>query len=333
MLGIGSNDSYSLCQQLDTASTAKQQFLTIASKRQALESLIKITSGIHNQQTALNDLALAAKPPQIFSEKVVAFFDEIKRRLKDVSVSEIIQKLEAIEAVTQRTFDDIIQLTSLDINQLRDNQIESMDIEGFSDAIDNFKRRTQTALAFRILLQNRGVAIQPFKLPISQEDVAEQIDILKQKEHQCVEQVKQEINSIIEDTNSLLRQSLPEEMLSELRTVKRAMNANLNHLSKGGLITEIPHSFEVISLESEQPDFFTEESETEPSSEIVKSESNEDATSEELSKTPDKCSKEPNTDNNETHLKQSFWQLLKAWLLSPWSTSWRSLKEKNHSNK
>ncbi|TQV73664.1 hypothetical protein FLL45_12385 [Aliikangiella marina] len=167
---------------IDTSSSAAAKFQNIASKRQALESLIEIAAGIHHQQSALNDLALAAKPSQIFSAKVNAFFDQIEQRMQTVSVSEVLQKLEAVESITQKTFNHIIKLTSLDVNQLRDNQIEDIDVAKFSDAIINFKRRTQTALAFRILLQKRGVAIHPFKLPVSQESISEQIEKLKQKE-------------------------------------------------------------------------------------------------------------------------------------------------------
>ena len=313
----------------DSTSNAAEAFLTISNKRQALESLIKIATGIHNQHQALNDLALAAKPSQNFSPKVVSFYAEIERRMADISVSEIIQKLEAIETVTQKAFKKLVHLTTLDVNQLRDDQIDNIDVADFSDSINNFKRRTQTALAFRILLQKRGVAIQPFQLPVSQEDISQQIENLKHKEHQCVQQVKQEINIIIEDTRLLLDlEDLTEEMRSEIRGVKLAMKANLAHLDSGGLVSEIPHVFEVISLESEQEYIPKNESGTEqPETEQPAPETT----------TPEiaiEHSKNTLTENNAENEKQlSLWSLLKAWLLSPWSTSWQSLKNKQKPDK
>ena len=109
-------------------------------------------------------------------------------------------ELDAIELITEKTLSHIFHLTSLDVNSLRAEQLNNISVESFSKSIDDFKKRTQTALAFRFVLQQRGVVVPPFKLPIPQESVYEQVEDLKQKEHDCVEQIKIEINIIINIT-------------------------------------------------------------------------------------------------------------------------------------
>jgi hypothetical protein len=89
---------------------------------------------------------------------------------------------------------------------------------------------------------------------MSQEDIYDQVENLKRKEQQCVEQIKSEINSIIHDTHLIIiQESVSDEIKDELAKVHQAMIVNLEHLDKGGAINEIPNVFEVITLALEQP--------------------------------------------------------------------------------
>ncbi len=292
---------------------SSEEFQLITDKRLALESLIKIAAGVHNQQQALNELALAARPSQDIPKKIIRYFTNIQQKLADESVPEIIKKLDAIELITEKTLSHIFHLTSLDVHSLRAEQLNNISVESFSKAIDDFKKRTQSALAFRFVLQQRGVVVPPFKLPIPQESVYLQVEDLKQKEHDCVEQIKVEIHIIIKDTDIMLKQdSFSDEMKYDLKQINNAMLANLKHLDNGGLVTEIPHVFEIVTLETAEP-FESKESEE---TNITEQKSN-----------PEKKIKE-NKSFEAKQQKRSFWWLLKKWLSSPWSTSWSSIKQK-----
>ncbi|TQV80011.1 hypothetical protein [Aliikangiella coralliicola] len=294
---------------------------TITDKRLALEKLINIACSVQNQHKALSEVALAAKPSQEFPKKTVAYFKAIEKHMAEIDSAGLLQKLEVVEGAISQSIKKLIRLAKINVSQLRNDEISHIDIDTFKHFIDDFKRRTQTSLALRFILKKRGMAIAPFKLPLSQESIAEQIDTLKEKERGCVKQIRSEIQSIIEDTqNLLLSDQLPSEIRLELENVQTAMAVNIKHLDNGGSVDEIPNVYEVITLESEP------------------------AYGEELA--PQEMVDEPEPDNKKTerqaeikpetqpHQKaprpqpKSFWWLLKTWLTSPWSTSWQSIKEK-----
>ncbi|WP_444997602.1 hypothetical protein [Aliikangiella sp. IMCC44359] len=292
------------------------EFRLITSKRVALEQLIKIAQGVHNQQIALSELAIAARPSQSFPPQLMVYFGAIEKRMQSIAASEIIQRLETIEKVTEETLANILYLSQLNIDELRNNHLEKAEIENFTESITDFKRRTKTALALRYILQKRGVIIEAFKLPISQEAINEQVEKLKEKEHECVKQIKTEINHIIRDTEQLLtNNAISAAMKSDLKGINRAMQLNIEHLENGGSVTEIPHVFEIIVLESE--DNSTNEAP------LAKNEAtNNNSTQTETPKQKELFSEQ------EKNVSLSFWKRLIIWLTSPPEVSWKIIKEK-----
>lgn len=292
------------------AINSSEEFELITEKRLALESLIKIASGIHNQQKALNELALAARPSQNIPKSIARSFSSIKKKLEDDDISDIIKKLEKIELITKKTLLMILQLTSVDVHLLRTDQVKSITTDNFTAAIRDFKRRTQTTLALRYVLRERGAVIPPFKLSISQESIYEQLEQLKQKENECVETIKIEINIIIVDTATMMRKDyFSDSMKSDLIQINKAMTANLEYLENGGLITRIPHAVETITLET-TPSFTPDEADD--NDDLVKS----------------KLDEKPSNGTKGASQKRSFWWLFEKWISSPWSTSWSSVKKK-----
>ncbi len=305
-----------------------EQYQLVTDKRSALEKLINIATGVHDQQIALNNLSIATRPSQNFPEKSAKYLKIITRHLGDDSVEDIVKKLDIIEAIIQKALVQILHFTGIDVNSLRDNQIKNIDIEFFSKFIDNFKRRTETSLALRYVLHQRGVAIAPCKLHISQGEIREQVVLLKQKEQQCVEQIKLEINTIIHDTCLIITQTgISDEIKNELANVHQAMLINLEHLNNGGSITEIPNVFEIITLQLESP---TDESNT--SNGDAPSDNRESSDNNTVLPTEASASEKQDTGPDHKPGKISFWRHVKIWLTSSWSTSWSSIK-KQHQNR
>lgn len=305
-------------QKKQNSINSTKQFQLITDKRVALEDLINIASGIYQQQAALNDLSMVARPSQDFSKQTADYFRNVKKKLVDKPVDEVISKLDKVESLIDRTLSKILKLSSIDINLLRQKQINNLDVNSYTKATDDFKQKTQDSMALRYVLQQRGVVIAPFKLPISQEGIHEQIEELKQKENQCVTQIKKEINILIDDTDALLKQTeLGDEMKIEIANVNQAMKVNLQHLDQGGSVIDIPNVFDIITLESP------------PGSESNVINEEKDQQQKVINKPvesplkPDKKTTEEKTSLPE---KQTFWWLLKRWLTSPWNTSWSSLK-------
>ncbi len=291
-----------------------RQYQLITNKRMALEELINIASGVHNQQTALNELAIVARPSQQFSVKVARYLKSITAYLDDDSVEEIIARLDKVEAVTQNSLVKILRLADLDVDSLQDKQFDNIGVEDFTQFIADFKRRTHTSLALRYVLHQRGVAVAAFKLPISQEEIREQIIQLRQKENLCIKRISRDINTIIDDARLLIAQEMvTAEVRDELVRVSQAMLVNLAHLDNGGAVTEIPNVFEVVTLEHVKPGGAFD-----PTSEVLACEHN--AVNSNVKAGRDK--EKPIPESAATHKKISFFKRLKIWLLSPWSTGW-----------
>ncbi len=213
----------------------------------------------------------------------------------------------------------IVQLVDINVNELRDEQLEAISIDDFVDAIANFHRRTQTAVALRYLLIEKGVAIAPFSLSIPQETILAHIENLKEKEKGCVTQIRSEITSIISDSEQMLAgENLSPEITIEISKVRQAMKVNLEHLDSGGKIKDIPNVFETIVLESPiveaidigEPDLDEKEQAVAPAKQDDPLSSNEAA--------------KPLMRGQLT-----FFKKLKLWLSSPWSVSWQKIGQRN----
>ncbi len=316
----------------------------ITDKRVALESLIKIACNIENQQKALNEVAQAARPSQDFPKSLLNHYKALQKRMENIEPENLILKLEKVESSLGESVINIISLTKIDVNELRDHQIENLDIDAFQNFINQFKQKTNTSLALRLILKNRNLLIPPFKLPVSQEQIALEIENLKTKERDCVKQIRSEINSIIDDTQQLLQQTgLPQAIIDELNKVKKGMVVNLEHLDKGGSIHEVPNTFEIITLESPPPlphetvHVQSDNSKEKPS---VTKESHDLKTSTKTANNTQANPAQKKTPANSTLQRasqqatseetpqKSYWWIFKLWLRTPWKTSWTSLVKK-----
>ena len=308
---------------MSKSDNSAKELSKLTEKRLALESLIKITASIQTQQESLLELSVIARPSQEFPAKLVAHIKLLSEKIGDLPVTELIQRLEAIERVMAKGLGAILKLADLDANALRSEQIASISIDDFVGAIDNFKRRTQTAVALRYLLIGRGVAIAPFSLAVPQEAIVGHIESLKVKEKNCVKQIRKEIVEIIKDSDKMMEyDGLSEAMKTEISNVGQAMRINLEHLDNGGSVKEIPNIFETIILESQITESIVIEEPMDESDEETNSENKireESLTAKKMSK---RIQGKP----------ESFWTLFTKWLSSPWSVSWRSLKSGQKKN-
>jgi len=316
---------------------ATQNLKQITDKRLALESLIKITLSIQSQQQSLLELAAIAKPSQDFPKKLMAHVSLLSNKIGDLPVTEIIQRLDAIELVIGKSLNKLLALVKIDIDELRDNQLSVISVDDFIDAITNFKRRTQTSIALRFILRERGVAIAPFSLAVPQESISGHIESLKKKENKCIKNIRKEIVSIIKDCDGLTaNEQMSEGMKEDLLKVRKAMQVNIEHLDAGGTIGKIPNVFETIVLESQQFEVIPEktfekdvEKEVEKES-VQEAERKTETSVNKQSADPDQPAVENLLAAKKSEVKnQSFWRLFQQWLSSPWNVSWNSLKNKN----
>lgn len=322
---------------MTTSKRNTEALKSLSDKRQALESLIRITASIQEQQKSLLELSVASNIKQDFPVSMMSHINLLREKIGNIPITDLLQKLETIEKVTENNLAHIIQLVDVEpedldsdlINiELKGNASNEFSVDEFIERIANFKRHTQTSIGLRLILKERNVAIAPFRLPIPQAELNQHIRTLKQKEKRCIKRVRKDIVEIIKDSVKIVEdESISEQMRDCINQIKSEMQDNLSHLDNGGKIDELPTKIENHVLESEiklQLEIphaeSTEEQNNEngnikiESSEGIKMESN---------------NSESNTilDSGKKKQKLSLWQVFKLWLSTPWNVSWNSLKE------
>jgi hypothetical protein len=300
----------------------------VASKRSALEKLIAIAIGIQSQQQSMEDLALIAKPSQDLPAKTVQHLLQFESQYADRDDDELRQQLDRIEAVIHTLIDKVIGFVQLEVSALRDEELKGLTVDGFTQLVEHFEQRTQSSLILRFLLKKRGVALPAFKLPFSQDAIAERIDSLREKESHCIVQIKAEAQSIIDDTRTLLAGSaLPDKMRQQLQLVQQEMQDNLVHLDSGGSVATLPNKFEVVSEPEPAAPLSTDEPPPRPVSAPPEPKVVKAATAPPIA--APKAAERSAATQPVRRKKLTGMQLLMKWLTTPWGRSWRSLKEEN----
>ena len=295
---------------------------SLSDKRHALESLIKITASIQEQQKSLLELSAASNTKQDFPVSMMSHINILRDKIGNIPITDLLQKLETIEKVTESNLAHIIQLVDVEPDDLNDGSSE-FSVDEFIERIANFKRHTQTSIGLRLILKERNVAIAPFRLPIPQAELNQHIRTLRQKEKRCIKRVRRDIVEIIKDSAKIVSDdSISEQMRECINQIKSEMEDNLTHLDNGGKIDELPTKIENHVLESEielQVEIFQATSDDEKinlndNPEINKDENNS-------------IEKNAVLDDQRRKRKLSRWQVFNLWLSSPWNVSWNSLKK------
>jgi len=291
---------------------------SLSDKRHALETLIKITASIQEQQKSLLELSAASSTAQDFPASMMSHINLLRDKIGNIPVMDLLQKLETIEKVTETNLAQIIQLVDVEPEDLSENVSNEFSVDEFIERIANFKRHTQTSIGLRLILKERKVAIAPFRLPIPQAELNQHIRTLKQKEKRCIKRVRRDIVEIIKDSVKIVSdESISEQMRECINQIKSEMEENLTHLDNGGKIDELPTKIENHVLESE----------IELQVEITEISESEDKQIENDETNAIKSVEESTQTIEISQQKLTMWQVFKLWLSSPWNVSWNSLKE------
>lgn len=301
------------------ATDAFSQFDALSGKRLALESLISIAIGIQGQQQAMGDLSLIARPSQQLPGKIVLRVQAFESKYANFAEEELRQWLASIEQIISRILGQVAAFAVLDLDQLRAREEQEDSTATFQDLVAEFERHTHTSLGLRSLLKKRGVVLAPFKLPFSQEAIAERIETLREQEGQCIRQITAEAQSIIDDSQLLLANpGLSDRMQDELLNVVQAMQENVSHLDAGGRVSEIPHKFEVIVVRARP----------EPKADLSPK-----ATEAPVRTAPRASEEGASSPGDATPVEKpkrlTGFQLFIKWLMTPWGKTWKALKEEN----
>jgi hypothetical protein len=285
----------------------------IKEKRQLLKRVVRITRATERMQSSLKSVLILGQPSTSIPEGMLKYYHILSNKIKQKPTEKISWYLDKLEKLIESNLQAIINLT-LEEHEVSDsNQTADQEEDGYSDEamnlLNEFKRQSQTAVALKILLQQRGVYTSGTVVKESVQQIEGHIRRLERREENQRKQLQTHINEMHADLTQMLKSS---QYSGEMKKVFRKVIANLEDdqlaIDQGNKINELQLSFEVIETGAEKKKAPAEvqqqvASETEECLEEIDEAETGDSSSDKL----------------------GFFRTLLRWLNTPWSVSWREI--------
>lgn len=230
---------------------------TLDRKKRALEEVIHIAQTVERLQQGLEAVLLMGASTSRIPRHVLQFYRGLDARLRGQPVKDLSSLLHGLEKAIRNDLGQILQLAVVGDAALIEQRDEAaLDAEaGAGDVArlaEDFRRRVQTAVYLRVLLQEQGFSTEPLELVVPAEQIQQQIEVLEQRGRQCRLKAQDEVRSVLKDVEHCLSgATIPEAMKGHLRQVQAQLQANLKHLRSGKPVDDMPFEIETFSLQEE----------------------------------------------------------------------------------
>ena len=280
----------------------QQDIARIDGKRKVLEQIVEITRAIEQMQDSLNAVLILGAPSSELPQEAAKLFQELSGSMQNLPTNQIKDYLKKLQTVINSQLEGILKYSDLDFDA--DETIEILTMSGDSadtratplDMLNDFKRTSQTAVSLRVLLKKRGVSTDGAVIAVPKEVIDKQYKELEEKEQQQRVKVKGKVEEMKEDINVMIdNPSYPDAMKEVLRGVLDNLDSDIRLVDSGG-------SLDKLSFVMETQEF----------GEAVQQ---EDDVEEIVLETPDETN------------KRSLANKANEWLNSPWSVSWKDIKD------
>ena len=307
-------------------------------KRRALDKLIAFTKQISQLSKSIELAREIVKPSQQPSRKLFPILKQLMEHTKAIKSENLVISLNKIDDDIRRELHEILELSDISEEQFTERlaKYKAKDVktayEHLIEEVNDFKRKTQTDVAIRYELTQRGMPVQSGALEIDQEALNTKAVSLKKQESQCKEKIQSSIQVLIEDTQNILNNTTyPDDLKNKIAEIQGELKDNLNALNTETDFEKIPVFVASYELFSNSSDSTTPDPDPTPES------SGENKTS-------------ANNSLNTTHSTNEIWspeeldsvekaplsrtqpnlfQLIKIWLTSPWQVTWQEIKAKH----
>ncbi|MBL4867373.1 MAG: hypothetical protein JKY67_13490 [Pseudomonadales bacterium] len=231
------------------------ELISIQKKRDAIEKLVAFSQQLSKLVNTMESVQHMMRPSQIPKKGRFALLHQLIDRLQTVETEQLYTRLDKLDKEVGKEIKKILALS-----QLKEADIEKSYVGKSREEIElghrtmlkelkDFSRKTQTNVAIRYTLHNRGCSLDSAKLPIFQEELGVQVENLKSQEHQCRNKLAQHLESLIHDTDLILNAPhFPDEVKQQVATVKADLEKNLEHIRDGKNIDGIPVFIESLEI-------------------------------------------------------------------------------------
>ncbi len=311
------------CEVMNHLDTDELRALT--KKRQVLEQLIAFTKRIQQLGNSLDVVKEIAKPSQAASKRILPLIAHLLPRMKFLETPKLQTALQRLQPDITRELKQIMALAEINEAEFT-KRLAALSLDKrkavydvMTQELQVFKRKTQTNLAIRVSLHERGVTTEAPKLAVSQENISAKTAELKTKENVCKQRIKTTIKTMIEDTQKILSMpSCPDELKAKIQQVQNTLEEKLEHLHAGKDISDLPVFVESLEIDSGSDDIASQA--------MVNAQEN---TAREALASADII--EVAEEKIEKGL--NYFQRLRLWLNTPWEVSWSALKQDQPSSK
>ena len=186
---------------------------------------------------------------------IIKFYQNLYGRYKHDPSARIEQNLNELEQRIKRDLDAVLRLVTIDDDEFIKNYLGSTQQSQMKvwEGVSSFKRRLQTMVSLRLILKERGIPHKQLQLSVPNEEIESHIRHLEDREHRCVDRMKDQINTLVSDIDSvLINIDENNEVAQNLISVRLELIENLNYLNSGKSIDQLPHLFEVVVEEDEE---------------------------------------------------------------------------------
>jgi len=235
-----------------------KELRALRSKKETLQNVIKIARALSRLHQGLQAVQLLGRASSKVPKHAVRFYDALSEDVKHLPVNILQQDLKAVDRLVRQDFDNILAIADAGDAHFPDNMAPAGVTEsGQEDArvhkmLDEFRRRAQTAVCLRVILRERGITTAPLALPVPEEKLQKQIDVLEKKETHYKAKIRADVAAMKNDVEALLKNaSFPDAIKQELRQTQLGLQQDLEHIDAGKDLDDLP--FQIESVESAEP--------------------------------------------------------------------------------
>ena len=238
-------------------SSSTDKLALISEKRSALEEIVKISLAVNRLQHGLQAVLLLGKSTSQISSSYLKKYDALKTSINSQPNDKLEQSLEILDKYINSTMQQLIDIVDESERGLNDHDATASTLDVIHDNIhtklEDFRRKSQTAVVIRLLLRERGISTQALILAIPEELIVEKISDLNHKEKKCRKKIHTEITIMNKHINNILATpDIPDAIKTEMQAIQDSLQRNLEHLVSGKPLDNLPIVFEVIEMGSEE---------------------------------------------------------------------------------
>jgi hypothetical protein len=267
-------------------------------------------------QDSLNSVLILGKPSTNIPEGVLKYYHILSNKIKQKPTEKISWYLEKLEELIKSNLQGIVGLT-LEEYEVSSSGFSDQGEEGYSEEamrlLNEFRRQSQTAVALKILLQQRGVYTSGTAIKESVQQIEGHIERLERREEKQRKQLHMHITEMHTDLSSMLNSDqYSDEMKKVFRKVISDLENDQKAIDQGERIDKLQLSFEVVEtgMDKKEVEATVQQQVTAETEEYL-----EEFDQNEMTET--------------SFTIVGFLKTLYKWLNTPWNVTWGDIRNRS----